>query len=1364
MKKSKKLIALLCTVCILATSLVFAFQTKAEKPLETLDPTLEMVTFSHYGMDGTYYTKNGGDSFSKLGYYTSLEEKMFSGYLTFSDGPGSVYFGGGDDNPWRGLAITAGTDGNNLKMAFGDDTYTLSPVTAGCDLVGKEIYLKLTYHVIDKDANGTKDTLQLGVWFNNKLYNNEYFEVSKYRNGERDYTNYLTPYLALCPSGTNASITVRSDVPKADEVLDSKLEQISFNTYGIDNKNYTSDVNGTNVLGDFVIKKFYGGNLAGKVFSADVTFSEKAAYLYFGDKTDPWGGFYFASGQDGVAASSLFFGFGDKTYEFKKSIAGTDLIGKELNLKLSYEVVDFDKDGQNDSLKLGVWFNGKLYNNGYFYLSTYKNGAKDYTNYLGGWCGIVMGTKSSYLNVKSDIIQVLDGTLKKVTFKDYGLTEDTTYVYDPTKEFAKRGAYWESLEDKVFSGDVSFTKEDAFLYFGDKDDHWRGFRFGSGQYADDEDALEFKFGDDTYKLTPEIAGIPLVGAEFNLKISYQVIDTDEDDVKDTLQLGVWFNNRLYNNKYFYLTTYKNGERDYTYYLKGWLLIQPGEPSAAISIASDVPKVLDPTLEEITFADYGVKNDIYTYNASEEFAKRGSYWESLAGKVFSGDVTFSEADAYLYFGDKESHWNGMRFASGQYDDDVDALEFKFGDHTYKMTPEIAGDPIVGEPVNLKLSYQVIDQDKDGNVDTLQLGVWFNDVLYNNKYFYLSTYANGAKDYTYYLSGWLLIQPGTPGASITIVSEEPDVPKILNPELTQISFQDYGISNDVYVYDKDKEFAKRGSYWENLDGKVFSGDVTFTKEGADLYFGDKDNPYRGMRFASGRVAGDKDALEFKFGDGTYTLTQEVAGTELVGKPFNLKLSYEVIDTDEDNEKDTLQFGVWINDKLYGNEYFYLTTYKDGTRDYTYYLTGWIMIQPLEEGASITVASDLVQKIDASMTKITFRDFGMKDGTFGYTGDLSAKGYYNGSLSGKVFTGDITFTEAPSYLFIGGQPNAWYGISIASGQENVPSDSLLVTIGDKSYTLSPAVIGTVLVGKEINLKVSYLETDTDKDGSNDTLQLGIWINGKLYQNKYFYVSTYQHMDANYGERTYKDFLTGHMGLYAATKDAKLKIASDMPEVLDPSLEKVSFTDYGLSNGTYNTVGGFKIGYYNGSLEGKVFSGNVTFSEKRSDLWIGAQEDAWYGFGFLSGYTKDTSLLTMMYNGKTYTLDPKVAGTTLVGKEFNLKLSYQLVDNDGDGKNDTLKLGIWINDRLYNDEYLYIQDYKNCIGPYMAIHTPYEGSAMTISSDIIVASPARGSRSLSSPPTGDALNGVVYVFISMLAVAVIILICVKSKRERRA
>ena len=54
-------------------------------------------------------------------------------------------------------------------------------------------------------------------------------------------------------------------------------------------------------------------------------------------------------------------------------------------------------------------------------------------------------------------------------------------------------------------------------------------------------------------------------------------------------------------------------------------------------------------------------------------------------------------------------------------------------------------------------------------------------------------------------------------------------------------------------------------------------------------------------------------------------------------------------------------------------------------------------------------------------------------------------------------------------------------------------------------------------------------------------------------------------------------------------------------------------------------------------------------------------------------------------------VARVTLVGEELDLKYSLEYVDHDSDGAADDLKLGVWFGGKLYNNRYIYIDNYVN-------------------------------------------------------------------------
>ena len=70
-----------------------------------------------------------------------------------------------------------------------------------------------------------------------------------------------------------------------------------------------------------------------------------------------------------------------------------------------------------------------------------------------------------------------------------------------------------------------------------------------------------------------------------------------------------------------------------------------------------------------------------------------------------------------------------------------------------------------------------------------------------------------------------------------------------------------------------------------------------------------------------------------------------------------------------------------------------------------------------------------------------------------------------------------------------------------------------------------------------------------------------------------------------------------------------------------------------------------------------------------------------------------------------PNATGTTLVGEAFDLKMSINYVDSDGDGTADDVQLGLWFNDVLYKNKFLELQDVAPTLGSMMSIYSPYEG-----------------------------------------------------------
>lgn len=1398
----KRIISILCALGVMLAIIPFSSLVHAEPAPEILDSNLEQITFSDFNIDNGTYVFNNNDV-SKAGEYKdpetgkvgNLSGKVISGDVTFSTYRTYLYVGGLKD-AWYGLSIASRLGGERrdvLTLQIAGQTYTLTPEVAGTTLIDASFNLKLSFQEIDKDDDGSNDTLKLGVWFNNRLYNNTYIEVSTYeptssKQQTGNYTDYLTGRMYIVADSKSATMTVASDV---ESELDPTLEKLTFENFGIDDGTYTYNNGDASAVGQYNDPETGKlGSLSGKVISGDITFSSKIAKVYVGGWKQAWYGLSLGSGQHDSRSDVLTLKVAGGTYILTPEVAGTTLVGESVNLKLSFEEIDKNNDGTNDALQFGVWFNDKLYNNEFIEITTYTPSKTtqetgNYSDYLNGRMLLVPEAKKATIDVVSDREKILDPSLEKLTFVDFGI-DDGEYRYNGG-EVAKAGIYRDavtkdvgSLSGKVIVADVTFSSLSTSLYIGGKYDAWYGLSLASGQNDADTDALTLKVGGKTYTFTPEGAKTTLVGASVNLKLSYQELDKDEDGTNDTLQLGVWFNDKLYNNKYIEVATYtpqyqNNQDGSYTDYLPGRIYIVPNAENATFSVVSDVEKTLDPSLEKLTLLDFNIKDGTYVYNGGD-VSKSGQCKDSttnelvnLSGKVISTDYTFSELPATLYVGGLKDAWYGLSLASGKNAEDTDALTLKVAGKEYTLTPEVAGYTLVGAPVNIKLSYQEVDKDNDGTNDALKIGVWFNDKLYNNKYIEVTTYEPTSSkqqtgNYTDYLTARIYLVAENKKSTLTVVS---DVDKILDKGLEKITFTDFGIADGTYGFNGG-EVSAAGTYKGTLSGKVIRGDVIFSEKSTFLYVGGYPDAWYGLSLASGQNDKDADALTLKVAGQEYTLTPEVAKATLVGESVNLKLSYQELDKNEDGQNDALQIGVWFNDKLYNNKYIYVTTYEHsseqiGTRDYTDYLAGSVYIVAIEKDSTFTVVSYKEKILDSTLENITLRDFRIEDGTYEYNnGDIAKTGKYDGTLSGKVLSGDFTFSASTAYLYIGGYPDSWYGLSLATRQNDKDLDALTLKIGNQEYTLTPEIAEATLVGESVNIKLSYQELDTNADGKNDTLQLGVWFNNKLYNNQYIYVTTYEHPKTKYGTRDYTDYLAGSIYIYPYSKSAFITVASDIefiPEVLDPSLKEISFGDFGFFDGTLDKVDHMELGKYNSTLDGKVFSGYVTFGEKRNDIWIGGQKDVWKGIGLMAGVFKKN--IEFRYDGKTEYLKPSIAGTDLIGKEINLKISYQLVPKEGDETQKILQLGIWFNDKLYDNKYFYIENYERYLGGLLGIYTAKEGSSITIrSTEGLALKYAPGSKIAEVPYVGDETNYMMYFVLMCVAIAGI---AFSSSRRKR-
>lgn len=201
-------------------------------------------------------------------------------------------------------------------------------------------------------------------------------------------------------------------------------------------------------------------------------------------------------------------------------------------------------------------------------------------------------------------------------------------------------------------------------------------------------------------------------------------------------------------------------------------------------------------------------------------------------------------------------------------------------------------------------------------------------------------------------------------------------------------------------------------------------------------------------------------------------------------------------------------------------------------------------------------------------------------------------------------------------------------------------------------------------------------------------------------------------------------------------------MDELVEPQEPYVIYpADFGIASDTYTgTAAGAAIltsGQYAptvkgtadiSTLEGTILSADVEFSGN-ARINLGHIDSNYYGLSIMTN-TNGTENLVMRWEDKidgvsanstnrnllakdVKALDSTI--TALQGVTFNLKVSLEVVDSDGNGRRNDIKVGVWINDHFYADSstedgYTYYVDRADRLGKKLAVRTDTAGSYVKI------------------------------------------------------
>ena len=733
------------------------------------------------------------------------------------------------------------------------------------------------------------------------------------------------------------------------------------------------------------------------------------------------------------------------------------------------------------------------------------------------------------------------------------------------------------------------------------------------------------------------------------------------------------------------------------------------------------------IKKIGWKDFGVTAETTYQDGMTALSYDGT---TLNNTEFEGDITFSACSELRYGGSGE--WLGLQLSVDN------SGRFRILEGTYAVatiggwswpenlwnervfTPADLGiteyDSFIGKRITLKIKMEEVTD------TTAKVTISIDDKVVGGAFRMTSKDAN-----TYKTGNKVGMCGNAYGAYNPITAHVEAAPPIITtpeqfPEgFVELTHLNFGIDNGEYVVANGAlaatgEVTDRSSFDKTY---LHVPEITFTGD-ADLnFFGF--SGWEGFRL---RSTGADGTLAITSGWGqllpAVIMNSEKAGVNLVGGTYDLKVTVEY------TSETTLSLGVWFNDVLYDNAYITVDLANKGADNIGMYMGlssytdngGKIKL----EGAAKPPKPTEPITPPTNLQKITLADFGgnIESKTLSADGLMSGELKNLNSYQDVLFDADVDFsTDTPgdnTYIRFGGALEGWVGLSI---QTRMDGSMALIDCKDNRLLMSfqTNTAGVNFYEKKFNLKVSFEYIDSDSDGAKDDLKLGVYFNDRLYDNEYVVIKD-RVADMTKWLLIYTDDIVAH------PLTVRLPGEKD-PDPIQPDeeLKIITFSSFGIEDADFTNIdtGNFcASGLYRDVIKGKtldgtLFHGKVKFSTAYgADIRLGGVKDGWTGIRLAT--TGDGCLIledTAIENKKlSKILVPTVAGSTLTGKWLDLMMSIQYVDHDGDGKQDDVKLGVWLNGVLYENQYIYIDDYTECLGSYMGIYSSNPNSHISIRS----------------------------------------------------
>ena len=851
-----------------------------------------------------------------------------------------------------------------------------------------------------------------------------------------------------------------------------------------------------------------------------------------------------------------------------------------------------------------------------------------------------------------------EGNCTAASFTDFGLENQEITGAEKVAAYQNGN----SLDGVALEDYVTFSKtpDGTYLYLASAASNaWFGIRV-----EERNDGIrvmqisEANTGGDIYGIVSyEKAGVSQ-GQEFKLKAAF-------DYVNDTDLLF-----RLYVNDVLQMTVFR---RDVVQHLGNRIFVY-ARANNTIKIGKEEPE--DTTeYKELTFADFGIADGAFDGELVLGSLPAGiDSWNKVA---VSGKVQFQKAGSgtYIRFGGGENAF--LTPVNVFYDGSLklwDDAGLGFGG---KGWPEVS----IDEAIPLRMTFDIKGND-------LLVGVYVNEELKGSH-----TYP----DYADKMGKKLLVYSAA-GSPVRIASTEGNC--------TAASFTDFGLENQEITGAEKVAAYQNGN---SLDGVALEDYVTFSKtpDGTYLYLASAaSNAWFGIRVEE-RNDGIRVMQVSKAntgGDIYGTVSYEKAGVSQ-GQEFKLKTTFDYV-----NDTDLL-FRFYVNDVLM------MTVFRQGAVPYI----GNRIFAYASEGNTLKLGKaeekePLPQKTpeELGFTQIRPCDFELEDGEYGtLKGDgANSTGKYTGkdSLDGTYFDVNLSYrglklTMGTSLRYAG--TDGWQGIQIAvDGNQLLLFNAEAGRGSGQSYSLEE--LNLTSFAESFNLKLGTRIAETEEGYE---VRYCLWINDVLIDQ-----------DAEIEQMKKVGNVLGvytPSGMITISSPEKQGGEAEVErEELPTGFRSLTFESFGIKNGAYGakekdlSVTGKTIF----SLDRTMFSGNVIFSSKGGDIRYGGEKNAWMGIMIYSMGNGKLGLMGVEGDTGTYVFRSSVAGTALTDARMNLKITTEIVDSDGDGAKDDVKVGVWFNNVLYDNTYIYLKDYAQYMGKRLSVYVGKSDGSVTLESDTAV------------------------------------------------